>query len=250
MNITIDNIEQFKIFFDVVSDSSSELLELQLFIDHMVCSVLDKSHTRFFHVEFEEDFFDLYNVEETTSITVFMDDLRKLLKSCNRKDTLYLEVNDPYLVAKVESDNGNRRIFEFVLPSDFVESPTLPHIDLDMVCSFEVGDMKQSSKDIDLIGSKSFKIIADGECLNFTAGEEVSTKYMNTIDADYEQKSENTISASFNLDYISQILKFDKINKEVKLKLGENLPLIYSFKDKLMGVTVSGMIAPLISEEE
>ena len=46
-----------------------------------------------------------------------------------------------------------------------------------------------------------------------------------------------------------QMLKFDKICKTVKLKLGEDAPVLYSYKDDLMGVTVSGMIAPRRSEE-
>lgn len=250
MQIVVDNIEQFKSFFDVVYDSASDIVELQLFPDRMVCAILDRSKTRFFNVVFEEDFFDVYAIDDVESIMVFVDDFNKLLKSCNKKDTLYLEVNDPYLVAKVESDNGNSRLFEFVLPSDFIESPTLPTLDFSAECNVSVGDLKQSVNDISLLGSDKFTFVADGNLLSIITSKDIPTNYVNTLTVDYESFKDETVSASFKVDFIKQILKFDKIEKNVKLKIGENMPLFYIFKDELMGVTVSGMIAPLLSEEE
>ena len=38
-NIVIDNIEQFKAFFDVIYDMSSELVELQLLYMWKICTI-------------------------------------------------------------------------------------------------------------------------------------------------------------------------------------------------------------------
>ena len=249
MQIVISNIEQFGNFFDVTYKSSSEEVELQLFPDRMVCVVLDRSRTKFFHVEFKEDFFDMYVIDDVSSITVNMDDMYKLLKSCSKKDTLILDVNDPYLVAKIESENGNSRIFEFVLPSDFVDSPELPRIELPAVCECDVNELKQSVKDIDLIGSHKFTFVADGNSLTLMPDKDISTRYANTVDVDFESECD-TVSSTFNIDFIKDMLKFDKINKTVVLKIGDDNPLLFNFKDELMGVTVSGLFAPLLSEED
>lgn len=250
MQIIIDNVEQFKAFFDVVYDIASELVELQLFPDRMTCSILDRSRTRFYHVNFDDDFFDMYAIDDVTSIVVFVEDFHKLLKSVNKKDTLYLEINDPYLVGKIESENGNSRIFEFVLPSDFVDSPTPPHIDLPAVFGCDVGDLEQSVKDIGLIGSDLYQFIVDGEYLTVMPSDDISTKYANTIEVELEDPLSETVSCGITLDYVEQMLKFKKINKTVKLKVGKDMPLFYIFEDKLMGVTVSGMIAPRLPEED
>lgn len=247
MNIVIDNIEQFKNFFDVVYDESSELIELQLHPDRMVCTILDKTKTRFFHVEYSATFFDVYDVDDMDSIIVFVEDLHNLLKSCNKKDTLYLEVNDPYLIAKVVSDVGNSRVFEFVLPSDFIESPVPPHAEFPSVLEVNVGDLKQSVKDISLIGSDLYIFNCTGDVLSITTDKDIATKYANNIIVDF--KKSDTVSSGFTLEYIAQMLKFDKISKKVELKLGHDLPVWYSFEDNIMGVKVSGMIAPRISEE-
>lgn len=249
MNIVVDNIEQFKAFFDVVYDMSSELLELQLKVDRMVCTVLDKTKTRFFHVEYDSKFFDVYSVDDDESVVIFIEDLYKLLKSCNKTDTLYLESNDPYLIAKVVSDKGNSRVFEFVLPTDFIESPVPPHADFPSVFEVDVSDLSQSVKDIALIGSDLYVFnVVNGE-LNITTDKDIATKYANCIVVDDFEKSEYDVSSAFTLDYVKQMLKFNKISKKVKIKLGNDLPIFYSYNDDVMGVRVSGMIAPRISEE-
>ena len=247
MKIVVDNIKQFKNFFDVIYDMASEAIELQLFPDRMVCNVLDRGRTRFNHATFNKDFFDEYEVDDVESMTVYVDDFYKLLKSCNDKDTLILEINDPYLIGKIISDNGNSRIFEFVLPSDFIDSPNAPNMDLPTILECDVGDLKQCVKDIGLIGSGLFQFNVTDENLIVTTDSDLATKYASTIDVDFE-KSE-VVSSMFSIEYINQMLKFDKITKTVKLELGNDMPLFYVFQDTLMGVTVTGMIAPRMSED-
>ena len=86
VNIVIENVEQFKTFFNVIYEEATELLELQLHPDRMVCTVLDRTRTRFFHVEYETKFFSLYSVEDMESVVVFVEDLHNLLKSVNKTD--------------------------------------------------------------------------------------------------------------------------------------------------------------------
>ena len=248
MQIVVDNIEQFATFFNVVYDMSSELLELQLFQDRMVCSLLDRTKTRFFHVVYDADFFDVYDIDDVSSVVVFVEDLHKLLKSVNKKDVLFLEVNDPYLVAKIESVNGNSRIFEFVLPTDFMESPVPPHADFPVKFEVGVGDLETSVKDIGVIGSDLFTFNVGDDNLTITTSTEIATKYANIIPISLENLE--NVSASFTLDYVEQMLKFKKISKTVELKIGQDLPIFYEFNDEIMGVKVIGMIAPRISEEE
>ena len=249
MEIVISNIEQFKVFFDVIYDMSSELVELQLFHERLVCAMLDRTKTRFFHVEYDASFFDEYEIDDVSSIVVFVEDLHKLLKSTNKSDTLILEINDPNLTAKIISKNGNRRVFEFVLPSDFVDSPTPPHADFPAVFEVDVGDLKQSAKDIKLIGSDLYTFVVKNGELTIMTNTDLATKYANSMDIELEEEMNGIASASFTLDYVVQMLKFDKITKKVRIKIGDDMPIFYTFKDNIMGVSVNGMIAPRISEE-
>lgn len=252
MKIVLSNIEQFKIFFDTIYDVASEDIELKFFMDKMTCAILDGSHSRFFYVEYEMKFFDEYDVEEVASICVSVEDMYKLLKLANKSDTLTLEFTDELMSAELLSKTGNRRLFEFVLPYSFVDSPSMPSISLPAHIEVETADMKQSVKDIELVGTNIFQfVLSDGtitlmsdtmlDTSSFT-----STKYAQVIEA--ETGITDVMTVRFNIEFIKQMLKFDKINKEVTIDLGENA-LVYKFEDEIMGVTVNGLIAPRIVEE-
>ena len=250
----IDNIEQFKNFFDVIYESSSDSLELRLFPDRMVCGVLDRSRTRFFHAEFKEDFFDVYTIDDLESVVINIDDINLLLNTCNKTDTLSLEINDPYMVAKISSENGNSRVFEFVLPTDTVDTPSTPHLDLPFEFKCDISNIKQSVDDItkitNIAGQDLFVFNIINKELNITTSDDTNTKYVNIIPVTFEKESDENVASQFTLEFIKQMTKLNKISKEVTIKLGNDMPMFFTFEDALMSAKVSGLVAPKISEEE
>lgn len=247
MKLGIDNFEQFKIFFDVIYDIT-DLIELQLYQSHMFCSILDKSHSRFMTVEYKAEFFSLYEVDEVESVTVFAEDLHKIIKSVNNVDNVLLETNDNYMICKVESRNGNSRVFEFVLPAEYIESPQPPSLTLPVALKLSLSDLKQGIKDLKIVGSDIVKFVVSENQLNILAGTEITTNYSYNCAVDVSV--DWNMSSMFSLGYIEQLLKFEKINKTVELKLGNDYPLVYSFEDDIMGVKVSGLIAPRLEIED
>lgn len=251
MKIEVSNIEQFKVFFDTVYDVASESVELKFYMDRMTCAVLDRSKARFFYVEYEMKFFDLYDVDEVTSICVSIEDMFKLLKLSNKSDVLTLSFTESSMCAELES-NGNKRIFEFTLPYDYVTSPTLPNVELPVQFECGVKDMKQSVKDIGLIGTDIFQFVISKDKITLMCdtremtSEFSSVSYAQVIDSDIDV--DDILTVRFNIDYIAQMLKFDKINKVVHISLADNA-LIYNFEDEIMGVKVHGMIAPRMEVE-
>ena len=247
MILEIDNFDQFKIFFDVIYDIT-DLIEFQLFEDHITCSILDKAHTRFMSATFRDDFFALYEKGDEDSVTLFAEDLHKIIKSVSKIDNVYLETNENYLVCKLESKNGNSRIFEFVLPPDHIESPHPPSIDLPVVFDLDLQDLKQSINDLKIIESGEILFRATKNTLNISSGMEVTTNYISTIPI--ENESEDMVSSNFTLGYLEQLLKFNKISDSGLFELGDSYPLLYSFKDEIMGVEIKGMIAPRLELED
>lgn len=245
MDIGIDNIEQFRVFFDVVHETTA-IVQFQIYVGKMVCSLLDKSHTNFFSVRFEKDFFYEYDVESDDMILLDADDLYKLLKSCRKTDKLFLEVYDSYLTAVVESENGNRRVFEYVLIDMDYASPNFPPIVYDTEFEVDTNDLKQSVTDLKLIGTNLYKMSVSGDCLSIFSGETARTKYSHQIDIDPETPTKMLVS-SYSVDFIERMLKFNKVNKVVEIEFGAGKPLSYLFKGDSM--CIKGMIAPRIEEE-
>ena len=255
MKIVTSNIEQFKTFYDVVYDVASDTIELIFYPDRMTCAVLDGGKTRFFYVEYEMKFFDEYDVDEgVTSVCVSLEDMYKLLKLANKTDTLTLTFKDPIMSAELESKNGNRRLFEFTLPTDYVDSPKLPQLQLPAHLEVETSDIKQSVKDIELVGTDIFQFVLSENSVTLMSDSMSdtssfsSTKYAQVID-DVETGVTDVLAVRFTLEFIEQMIKFDKIDKTVSIDIGE-LALVYKYCDEIMGVTVHGMIAPRIEVED
>ena len=183
-------------------------------------------------------------------MTVFVGDVYNLLKSTNKTDILHLQLNDPYLVAEIESKKGNKRLFEFTLPTDVIDSPTPPQMEFPAVFDVDVDILKQSVDDIDLVGTDLFTFTVNENQLIITSDNNSAVKYANTVDIIAEEDVEMQVTSMFTLKFIEQLCKFNKISKKVKLRIGVDYPLFYTFNDEIMGVTVSGMIAPRIAEEE
>ena len=246
MFLEIDNFEQFKIFFDVVYDIT-ELIELQLFKTHMTCTILDKAHTRFMSVEYKADFFASYEIDDVESVTLFADDVAKIIKSVNKIDNVILETNDDYLICKVESRKGNSRVFEFVLPAEHIESPQPPSLELSTRFIMNLDDLKQAIKDLKIIGSDVIQFNVVNNLVSVIAGVETTSNYAYNIITDVDV--EGGITAKYSLSYLEQLLKFDKISKNGEFRLETNYPLLYSFEDETMGVNVKGLIAPRLEVE-
>lgn len=252
IRLEISNIEQFKNFFDVVYDVSNEIVELQFFIDRMTCAVLDRGRVRFFYVEYESKFFDKYDVDKVDSVCVFLEDIYNLLKLANKTDTLILEFTEDTMSAQLLSD-GNKRIFEFTLPIDFISSPSFPSESLRVSMHLQTKELVQSVKDIKLIGTDIFQFVVSKDSIALMSDSTLqtdsfsSTKYAQMIEV--ETDVEDTLSVRFNLDYIAQMLKFNKINREVDIQMDERA-LFYKFEDEIMGVCVRGMIAPRVEVSE
>lgn len=246
MLLGIDNFEQFKVFFDAIYEIT-ELVELQLFNTYMVCSILDKSHSRFMSVTFQKDFFSVYEIDDVESVTLFAEDLHKIIKSASKIDTVTLMTNEDHLVCKFESKNGNSRVFEFVLPADYIESPQPPSISLPATFELSLSDLKQGIKDLKIIGSSEIQFNVTDDLLALTSGIETTTNYSSNIPIDVECKI--PISAKYTMEYIEQLLKFEKINKVGKIQIGSDMPFIYQIEDEIMGIEVKGMIAPRVEVE-
>lgn len=245
MRLGIDNFEQFKVFFDVVYDIT-DVIELQLFNDHMTCSILDKAHTRFMTVEYKKEFFSLYEVDDAESVTIDAEDMHRIIKSSNKIDTVFLETNEDYLICKFESNNGSSRIFEFVLSADYIETPQTPNIDLPVTVDMDLSYLKQGVKDLKILGSGEVMFTIAGDTLGISSGSEITTNYLLSIPIG---DTGHQFYSKFTLEYIEQLLNFDKINKIVELRMGNDFPLSYTIEDEIMGVKVDGVIAPRIEAD-
>ena len=242
MKLEISDIEPIKNFFDVIYNDASEV-ELKLDHEKLTINLLNKGHVAFYNLEISKDFFIKYDTE-VESVLVFVEDFYKILKSANKDDILYLESNDSYLICKFE--NGyNSRIFELPLAEDYSDAPLPPSIDYAGTFDVDLNELKQSINDLDkIVKTYKFKIHTQENKMYVTAPPDSMTNYCQTLDID----SDEICDVIVDIKYMQELLKLNKINKTVTLNMGNGIPLSWTIMSNDELVKVSGLIAPIIEE--
>ena len=241
MIVGIDDIGMFKVFFDVVFEEC-DTVELKCNPTAMELSLLDKSHTCFYSIRYDSSFFDLYDVDDVEIVSLFIEDVVKILKTAGKNDYLTLFNDESRVVAKFEHD-GNTRIFELVQPADFDESPNPPSVGTSCDARFSIDELTQSLKDFDIFKSGSCHLYCEDGLLSFASKSDASMKYSHMI----ECEASGVGDAYYTTDYLKKLTKFKVIDKTIVFEFGDTLPLCWTVENQW--VKVSGLIAPRIEED-
>ena len=245
MLLEISDIGSWKNFFDVIYDSSN-VIELRLNPSKCKISLLNNSHVAFYDVEYDKSFFNTYQVEDFESVIIDVDDFYKILKSATKNDTMTLESTDTGLKIVFENDT-NRRVFELPLEADYDQSPVPPSIDYDGCFSVLLDDLKAPCNDLDkIVKTDKFTMNIHDGLLRITSPKDSMTKYLEEINVDSEVMGSVTV----NISYISELLKLSKINKMVEFRIGDGIPLSWNVTSPFEDVKVSGLIAPIIEQDD
>ena len=245
MLIELFDISPLKNFFDVIFNTAN-IVEMKLGTDKLSISLLNDSHVAFYNLEISKEFFGEYDVDNADSILIFVEDFYNILKSAGKDDVLYLESNESYLICRFEHD-GNRRVFELPLADESYNSAVPPSIDYDGVFDVLLSDLKQPCNDLDkIVKTDRFKIVTQNQTMNVIAPAESMTQYNQIIRIDDDCQCNVIVNTS----YIQELLKLSKISNTVTLHMGDNAPLSWNITSPDEFVKVSGLIAPIIEQED
>lgn len=241
MKIGLSKIDEFRTFFDVVLEYR-DTVELAFGNLGLKVSVLNRSHSSFYEVFYDKDFFDVYDVDGTEVLNVFIEDLYKILKTASKNEYLEFETSDEMINVIFEKD-GNTRNFELVQAQIFDETPQKPNIPL--TCKFitDMDVLNQTFKDIGVIKTNSVDFVVSENELALKSTEQAMTKYSHKI---YIESSDSA-SARYSIEYLKDIVKFKKISNVVEILIGDDMPLIWTCEGE--NIMVNGLIAPLMGEE-
>lgn len=245
MLLEIYDINPLRNFFDMIYDDTT-IVEMKLDPTKLSISLLNNSHVAFYSLEISKEFFENYDVNDNESLLIFVEDFHKILKSAGKNDTLFLDSNDSYLICTFEHDNS-RRVFELPLAEDSYNSPAPPSIEYEGVFDVPLDDLKQSVDDLDkIVKTDKFKIVTGNNIMTVLAPTDSMTQYNNMINIDGDYATNVTVS----INYIKQLLKLSRISKVAVFSLGDNLPLTWNISSADELVKISGLIAPIIEQDE
>lgn len=244
MLLKICDVDSFKAFFDLIYDSTN-IVELKLDQEACRMSLLNNSHVCFYECEYQSDFFVEYQVDNIESVLLFVADFYNIIKTAKSSDMIELSTNDYSLKIVIEHDS-NRRVFNIPLAEDYDDTPTPPSLDYNGSFTVSVKDLKQPCVDLDkIIRTDRFKMITRQGELHIVSPNDSMTKYEQLIPID----ADVTACSIVNLHYINDLQKLSKINNNVELFIGDNIPVSWQIVDCSGVITVKGLIAPIMEEE-
>lgn len=245
MFLEITDIDSWKNFFDLIHDSTS-IVELKLTQEKCGISLLNDSHVCFYMIDFHRNFFENYDIHGVESVLIFVNDFYNIIKTASSKDSLVLISEDNYLKIILEHDT-NRRVFEIPLAEDYGDAPSPPSLEYKTNFKVNLNDLKQPCIDLDkIIKTDRFKMILKEGKLAIISPNDSMTKYTQYIDVDNTTNAESNV----NLKYILDLQKLKKISNEVFFKMDKDLPLTWNMLSEDGLVEVSGLIAPIIEEND
>ena len=180
--------------------------------------------------------FEKYDVKEEKSISLNLEHLSKVLKSCDEKSPLTLSLEDEGKL-KVISDAKIRKEFELSL-TDFVgeEVQKVPNLE------FPIKVVIQSSQFTKVINNLNFL----EEAVNFKASKKsfiiegrnnsLSGKVEFNDEVSIDTKEKKTIECKYAMEYLKKFIKAENIVDTAELSFNKDYPLKVEFKilDRLL----------------
>lgn len=239
MILGIENVDIFKVFFDVVYEYK-ETVELIANETGVKISLLDRSHTCFYEVFYNKDFFDVFEVDGAEVISVFIEDLYKIIKT-NKAEYLLISSDDNYVTMKFEK-NGNSRIFEIVQTTEYVDTPQMPSLDVNTEFMMSVDAFNQTLTDAEILNSHSLRIVTNENNVVLGVDENAQAKYNHIVDV----ATDGTADSKYSLNFVKDLGKFKKVSNTIDINYDTDMPLCWSVIGD--NISISGLIAPLLNE--
>ena len=237
-------VDPFKDFINLIYDSTDSI-KLVFTDSGLKINLLNNSHVCFYNVEFKKEYFDLYEINEVEEYVFDSKDLFMVLKSASKGDILTIKCEDNSNAIFLFENEDKRRQFSIGVIDELYDSPVPPAIDYELDFILDWSDLKQCCTDLDkIVGTDRFKLTAKDDGLFVSNVVGTMKDYSNQLNTENYSKEYSTV---VNLSYISELSKLSK-NGELVLHMGDSIPLSWEIDG--YDVRYSGLIAPIMQEDE
>lgn len=237
MELILENPTLFKKSMEIISDI---VLEGTIVFkpDYLELVALNSNNVVMVIFRLLQTNFEKYDVKEDVQISLSLDHLSSVLKSCDDKAKLILEVDDGSNKLKIISEGKNKKEFELSL-IDFRDEnlQKVPNL------SFPIKIVSASTAFNSAISDLGF--LEEGVGLKVEKGKfsmegktnSMSGKVDFTTDVDVSVEDSNAnYHSRYSMDYLKKFIKAEKIVNNVELSFNNDYPLKIEYKilDKLL----------------
>jgi len=236
MELTLENPSLLKKSIEIISDIVLE----GTFVfkpDYVELVALNSNNVVMVIFRLLSTNFEKYDVEEDFQISLSLEHFSEVLKRCDDKAKLLLNIDKNYNKLKIMSQGKNQKEFELSL-IDFNDEnlQKVPSLSFPAKIVLPSNVFTNAINDLNFLENGiSFKIE------NSTLGLEGKTNSMSgkvelKEDIDIKQENESDIHCRYSIEYLKKFIKSDKLVNTVELSFNEDYPLKVEYKlvDKLL----------------
>lgn len=261
MNITIQNTQKAETFAAIFQHIKAFTEQINIFFekDKMYIQSMDNSRVSIFEINIPSSWFDNYqhNMESTTKIGVSAPILHRILASrektqqinmvydMNNEDKLFIHFTG---VNKTEFDKH----FEVPLMDIDSEVMSIPDMDYDVEFTLLSSNFANIINQLKMFGD-DLEIQCSEEKIMLASKSQEHGKMFVEIKIDdltsFAINEGETIHINFSLNYLHNICLYNKLSKEMEIKICKDAPLkiVYNLQDE---ATLVFFLAPRMSDNE
>ena len=259
MNIIINNIQKCELFAQIFQHIKlfTEQLNINFESERMYVQAMDNSRVSILEIVIPNDWFDEYTVSQPITIGINVNIFYRVLNSREKSQKIKISLNNrdtDKLEVSLTGDNKEEFNKHFELALIDIESEIMNIPEIEYQTDFTIG----SSNFANIINQlKSF-----GDNLDIQCSEEKMVLYSSSIEqgkmiceiniddlSSFAINEGEKISSGFSLNYLHNICLYNKLSKEVDIKLSVDYPIKIIYK--LFGsenATMTFFLAPRVSD--
>ena len=205
---------------------------------------LDKSHITFIDLEWKNHLFDMYQCSEPISFCVDASELLRIIKRIKGDDVLSMSLDEGNLILTYNGDSV--RTFKLRLIDVEYETPTPPTVEYPVTLEVPVNVFSDAISDAELYGEK-ISLSCDNDYFITSADGEFGVNHNRYL---HGESIGDYVKSTYSILKIKEMLKGKSLSHEVKLGLGNDLPLTLEYHSPMNDYKLGFLLAPRLEMEE
>ena len=244
--IELINNNIFKDAFESISRIVDEV-KIEIDSEGFRVNALDRSHIVFVGLDLKPSVFDSFECEIPEVINVDTQEFMQILKREKKTDTLHLTLSDDISNSiMIQLIEESTRTFKIKLIDMEYETPQLPDLNPPSVIQMESSLLKDSLGDMELFSDVVVYTIDEEYFISSSNGEfgDSDFKYY------HGENINGTVKSSFGIDKLKEILSASKFSPICEMQLGNDMPIILTFRLDTDDGELKFLLAPRLEEGE
>jgi proliferating cell nuclear antigen PCNA len=261
MNITIQNPQKAECFASIFQHIKVFTEQINIFFekDKMYIQSMDHSHVSIFEINIPATWFDIYthNAESTIKIGISAPILHRILNAREKTQQLNLVFNiddEDRLFVHFTGINKSEFDKHFELPLMDIDNEimSIPDMEYDVEFTLLSSNFANIVNQLKMFGD-DLQIECSEEKIMLTSKSQEHGKMFVEIKIDdltsFAINEGETIHINFSLNYLHNICLYNKLAKEIDIKICKNAPLkiIYNLHED---ATLTFFLAPRMNDNE